>query len=79
MALGPLEGWGGGTPLSLGPPARRAVLGLLLVDPGALVRRDAIVDVLWGDSPPRTAVGLVQAHVSRIRKLLNPHSRFGGQ
>src|ERR1700760_2674267 len=31
--LGPLEAWGDGTPLSLGPPARRAVLGLLLVDP----------------------------------------------
>ncbi|MGD0245552.1 MAG: BTAD domain-containing putative transcriptional regulator [Streptosporangiaceae bacterium] len=76
-ALGPLEAWGDGTPLSLGPPARRAVLGLLLMDPGLLVRRDAIIDVLWGDSPPRTAVGLVQAHVSRIRRLLNPHSRLG--
>jgi DNA-binding SARP family transcriptional activator/DNA-binding XRE family transcriptional regulator len=75
-ALGPLEAWGDGTPLSLGPPARRAILGLLLMDPGALVRRDAIVDVLWGDSPPRTAVGLTQAHVSRIRKLLSPHSRL---
>ena len=75
--LGPLEAWGDGMPLSLGPPARRAVLGLLLMDPGVLVRRDAIVDVLWGDSPPCTAVGLVQAHVSRIRKLLSSHSRFG--
>jgi DNA-binding SARP family transcriptional activator/tetratricopeptide (TPR) repeat protein/DNA-binding XRE family transcriptional regulator len=75
--LGPLEVWGDGRLLSLGPPARRAVLGLLLMDPGVLVRRDAIVDVLWGDSPPRTAVGLVQAHVSRIRKLLSAHSRFG--
>ncbi len=64
-------------PLSLGPPARRAVLGLLLMDPGVLVRRDAIVDVLWGDSPPCTAVGLVQAHVSRIRRLLSSHSRVG--
>ncbi len=70
--LGPLEAWRDGTPLSLGPPARRAVLGLLLMDPGTRVRRDAIVDVLWGDSPPRTAVGLVQAHVSRIRKILSP-------
>ena len=75
-ALGPLEAWGDGTPLSLGPPTRRAVLGLLLMDPGVLVRRDAIIDVLWGDSPPRTAVDLVQAHVSRIRKLLSSHSRF---
>ena len=74
--LGPLEVWRDGKPLSLGPPTRRAVLGLLLVDPGRLVRQDTIVDMLWGDSPPRTAVGLVQAHVSRLRKLLSAHSRF---
>lgn len=76
--LGPLEAWGDGAPLSLGPPTRRAVLALLLMDPGVPVRRDTIVDELWGDSPPRTAVGLVQAHVSRIRRLLNPHARSGG-
>jgi DNA-binding SARP family transcriptional activator/transcriptional regulator with XRE-family HTH domain/tetratricopeptide (TPR) repeat protein len=74
--LGPLEAWGDGTLLSLGPPARCAVLGLLLIPPGVPVRRDAIVDTLWGDSPPCTAVGLVQAHVSRIRKLLSSHRRF---
>jgi hydroxyacyl-ACP dehydratase HTD2-like protein with hotdog domain/DNA-binding SARP family transcriptional activator/transcriptional regulator with XRE-family HTH domain/tetratricopeptide (TPR) repeat protein len=78
-ALGPLEAWAEGTPLPLGPPARRAVLGLLLMQPGALVRRDTIVDVLWGGSPPRTAVGLVQAHVSRIRKLLNSPGHFGAR
>jgi DNA-binding SARP family transcriptional activator len=39
--------------------------------PGALVRRDTIIDLLWGDSPPRTAVGLLQSHVGRIRRLLN--------
>ncbi|MGD0703125.1 MAG: BTAD domain-containing putative transcriptional regulator [Trebonia sp.] len=74
-ALGPLEAWYDGAPLPLGPPARRAVLGLLLLDPGALVRRDTIIDVLWGDTLPRTAVGLVQAHVSRIRRLMEPRSR----
>ena len=73
-ALGPLEAWHDGAPLSLGPPARRAVLGLLLLDPGALVRRDTIVDMLWGDAPPSTAVSLVQAHVSRIRRLMKLRS-----
>jgi DNA-binding SARP family transcriptional activator/tetratricopeptide (TPR) repeat protein/DNA-binding XRE family transcriptional regulator len=77
-ALGPLEAWGDGAPLSLGPPARRAVLALLLMDPGVLVRQDTIIDVLWGASPPRTAVGLVQAHVSRIRRLLKSHDGSGG-
>jgi DNA-binding SARP family transcriptional activator/tetratricopeptide (TPR) repeat protein/DNA-binding XRE family transcriptional regulator len=76
-ALGPLEAWADGTPLPLGPPLRRAVLALLLMDPGVMVRRDTIVQALWGDSPPRTAVGLVQAHVSRTRRLLDCHNRLG--
>jgi DNA-binding SARP family transcriptional activator len=42
------------------------------------VRRDSIIDALWGDAPPRTAVGLVQAHVSRMRKLLEPRKRGPG-
>jgi DNA-binding SARP family transcriptional activator/DNA-binding XRE family transcriptional regulator len=73
--LGPLEAWRDGEPLSLGTPARRAVLGLLAMDPGALVRRDTIIDVLWGEVPPRTAMSLVQAHVSRLRKVLEPPER----
>jgi DNA-binding SARP family transcriptional activator/DNA-binding XRE family transcriptional regulator len=77
-ALGPLEAWRDGLPLPLGPPARCAVLGLLLIDPGVLVRRDTIIDTLWGDSPPRTAAGLVQAHVTGIRRRLNSQDRFRG-
>ena len=76
-ALGPLEAWQDGMPVPLGPPARRAVLGLLLMNPGMLVRRDAIIDVIWGEAPPRTAVGLVQAHASRLRRLLKPGQHFG--
>jgi len=76
-ALGPLEAWSDGTPLYLGPATRRGVLGLLLMSPGVLVRRDTLIDVLWEDSPPRTAVGLVQAHVSRIRRLLSNRGNDG--
>jgi DNA-binding SARP family transcriptional activator len=76
--LGPLEASRDGAPLSLGPPARRAVLGLLVMEPDVLVRRNTIIDVLWGEAPPRTAVGLVQAHVSRLRKVLEPPERSPG-
>jgi DNA-binding SARP family transcriptional activator/DNA-binding XRE family transcriptional regulator len=70
--LGPLEAWRDGRPLSLGPPARRAVLGLLAMGPGMPVRRDTIIDVLWREEPPRTAMDLVQSHVSRLRRVLEP-------
>jgi DNA-binding SARP family transcriptional activator/transcriptional regulator with XRE-family HTH domain/tetratricopeptide (TPR) repeat protein len=73
--LGPMEASRDGVQLSLGPPARRAVLGLLAAGPGVLVRRDTVIDVLWGQAPPSTAVSLVQAHVSRLRKLLAPRER----
>ncbi|MGD0557052.1 MAG: BTAD domain-containing putative transcriptional regulator [Streptosporangiaceae bacterium] len=68
--LGPLEVWLDGMSLPLGPPGRRAVLGLLAIDPGAVVRRDSVMEVLWGHRAPSTGVSLVQAHVSRLRKLL---------
>jgi len=68
--LGPLEASFNGTPISLGPPSRRAVLGMLALDPGTVVRRDRVMDVLWGPAAPDTAASLVQANVSRLRKLL---------
>jgi DNA-binding SARP family transcriptional activator len=71
--LGPLEaGPAGGPPAQLGPPRQRAVLGLLALAAGTLVHRDDIIDELWPDGPPATAVGLVQAYVSRLRRVLVP-------
>lgn len=68
--LGPLAVWRDGAAVPLGGPAQRAVLGLLALSPGSLVHRSAIIDLLWPDNPPARAVNLVQAHVSRLRKLL---------
>jgi DNA-binding SARP family transcriptional activator len=77
--LGPLEAWRDRRSLPLGPPARRVVLSLLAMDPGALVRRDTMIDALWGDTPPRTAVGLLQSHISRLRQVLRrPGQPAGG-
>lgn len=70
QVLGPLAAWSNGLRLPLGGPAQRAVLGLLALSAGSLVHRTAIIDVLWPDSPPGNAVNLVQAHLSRLRKML---------
>jgi DNA-binding SARP family transcriptional activator/tetratricopeptide (TPR) repeat protein len=69
--LGPLAGWRNGAPLSLGEPRQRAVLGLLALNAGTSVHRDALVDALWGHDPPATAVNLVQAYVGRLRRVLD--------
>jgi DNA-binding SARP family transcriptional activator/tetratricopeptide (TPR) repeat protein len=69
--LGPLAGWRDGASLRLGPPRQRAVLGLLALNAGTSVHRDALVDALWGDDPPTSAINLVQAHVGRLRRVLD--------
>jgi DNA-binding SARP family transcriptional activator/DNA-binding XRE family transcriptional regulator len=69
--LGPLMAWHQGTPIRLGSPRQRAVLGLLALHPDTGLNRDAIIDALWGDEPPASAVTEVQGFISRLRKLLD--------
>jgi DNA-binding SARP family transcriptional activator/tetratricopeptide (TPR) repeat protein len=77
QVLGPLTAWRDGRRLELGPARQRAVLGLLAAQPNALVRRTTICEALWGDSPPATAVSMIQAYVSRLRRLLDTQRPAG--
>jgi DNA-binding SARP family transcriptional activator len=70
--LGPLAAWRDGAPVPLGPPKQRAVLCLLALEPNAFVHREVIIDALWPDQPPKTAINLVQTYVSRLRAALDP-------
>jgi DNA-binding SARP family transcriptional activator/transcriptional regulator with XRE-family HTH domain len=70
--LGPLAAGRDGAPAQLGSPMQRAVLALLALSPDRLVHREALIDALWGADPPASAVNQVQAHVGRIRWLLDP-------
>ena len=68
--LGPLEVWEGDESLPLGGAKQRALLALLLLNANRVVARDRLIDELWGEEPPATAVTTVQVYVSRLRKLL---------
>jgi predicted ATPase/DNA-binding SARP family transcriptional activator len=68
--LGPLEVRTGDGPLVLGGSKQRALLALLLLHANRVVARDRLIDVLWDDEPPETAVKSVQLYVSQLRKLL---------
>jgi DNA-binding SARP family transcriptional activator len=68
--LGPLEVWRGPVALDLGTGMRRAVLGLLALYPNTGLHREEIIDALWEDEPPATAVNQVQAHISKLRRAL---------
>ena len=68
--LGPLEVLDGEGPLPLGGAKQRALLALLVHNANRVVSRERLIDDLWGDAPPETAVTTVQVYVSRLRKLL---------
>ena len=68
--LGPLEVADDGQPMQLSGQKQRALLALLLLDANRVVSTDRIIDALWGEQPPRTAVTSLQNFVSQLRKLL---------
>src|ERR671930_1280922 len=70
--LGPLEVSDETGPLLLGGQKQRAVLALLLLEPGRVVSTDRLIDALWGEQPPRTATTSLQNFISQLRKTLGP-------
>src|SRR6266540_2810589 len=70
--LGPLEVSDETGPLLLGGQKQRAVLALLLLEPGRVVSTDRLIDALWGENPPRTAPTSLQNFISQLRKTLGP-------
>ena len=70
--LGPVRAWRAETELELGASQRRAVLGLLAVRANQVVPRDELIDGLWGEELPASAVNALHVHVSRLRATLEP-------
>src|SRR5262249_10078502 len=68
--LGPLEIIGRRGPVRLGGPRHHAVLGLLATSPNAVVERRSIIDALWPEDPPPSAVTMIHSYIAQLRKLL---------
>jgi DNA-binding SARP family transcriptional activator len=68
--LGPLEVLDDDRTIELGGARQRAVLAILLLHAGETVSVDRIVDLMWGERPPATAVKTVQVYVSHLRRAL---------
>jgi DNA-binding SARP family transcriptional activator len=79
--LGPLVAWRDAVPLDLGAERQRALLALLAMSAGRPVHRAGIIDAIWGEAPPPSAVSMIQSHVSRLRDALGADrgSREPGQ
>jgi DNA-binding SARP family transcriptional activator/Tfp pilus assembly protein PilF len=73
QVLGPVTAWRDRDRLDLESAAQRAVLGLLAVAGGQMVPRITIMETLWpGRTPPVSAVNVIQTHVLRLRRRLEP-------
>lgn len=75
--LGPLEVVGENGPLRLGGPKQRAVLAILLLNANRVVPVDRVADELYGDAIPTSALTQIQAHISHLRRLLDPDLSAG--
>ncbi|GLZ35247.1 hypothetical protein Lesp02_74340 [Lentzea sp. NBRC 105346] len=56
--------------VELGPPRRRAVLAMLVINAGKIVSTAALIEGIWGTAPPACATATLQSYVSRLRGLL---------
>jgi DNA-binding SARP family transcriptional activator/tetratricopeptide (TPR) repeat protein len=70
QVLGPVMAWRDGRLLDIGSVRQRAVLAMLALGRGLPVRRETLVDTLWSEGPPSSAVNIVQGHVSGLRHVL---------
>ena len=68
--LGSLEVVDGDRLLALGSPQQRALLAVLLVHRGEPMSSDRLIDELWGERAPASAIKIVQGYVSNLRKML---------
>jgi len=69
--LGPFEvRIDGGAPIALGGLRQKALLAVLVLHANEVVSTDRLIDELWGESVPPTAVHTVQVFVSRLRRAL---------
>jgi DNA-binding SARP family transcriptional activator/Tfp pilus assembly protein PilF len=71
--LGPVRAWQGDRELELGGPQRQTVLALLALRANQPVSRSELIDGIWGEDPPPSAVNALHVHVAGLRRALEPN------
>jgi predicted ATPase/DNA-binding SARP family transcriptional activator len=54
----------------IGSPAQRRLLASLVAARGQIISNERLVDALWDDAPPPSALNALQSYVSRLRASL---------
>jgi len=69
--LGPVQVVGPKGHAALVGARQRALIALLALDVGRTVMLPRLIDALWGEAPPRTAVATIYSHIARLRRALD--------
>ncbi|MFE1521251.1 BTAD domain-containing putative transcriptional regulator [[Kitasatospora] papulosa] len=70
--LGPLRVWRGDVEVSPGPPQQMYFLALLLAREGRPTSAGELIDLIWGDEAPESALNVIHKYVGSLRRLLEP-------
>lgn len=68
--LGPIEVTGPRGAAVLVGARQRSLVALLALRPGKAMASERIIDGLWGEDAPRTALRTLQSHLARVRQAL---------
>jgi predicted ATPase/DNA-binding SARP family transcriptional activator len=76
--LGPIDVVVGGRGRPVASARQREVLAMLVVHAGRFVETEALIDALWGDAPPPSAVHTVHGLVWRLRAAIGASAIVAG-
>jgi predicted ATPase/DNA-binding SARP family transcriptional activator len=74
--LGGIELVRHGQPVPIGGPKPRLALAVLAAHRGSVVSVDRLCDELWRSNPPADPPGVLQSHLSRLRRVLRPEAEI---
>lgn len=72
QVLGPLRLWRDGAELDAGPRQQAFLLALLLARAGRPTSTSELIDLIWGDDVPASALNVIQKYVGALRRALEP-------
>lgn len=75
QVLGPLRVWHDSVEVAPGPRQQAYLLALLLARAGRPIGAGELIELIWGDKEPASALNVLHKYVGSLRRLLEPTLR----